>query len=422
MVLKIKRLFLFGKVNLKKLKKLKIFNDPIYGFIPIHNALIFNIIEHPYFQRLRRISQMGLSYLVYPGVRHTRFEHALGCLFLMQKTIEVLRFKKVKISKDESEALQLAILLHDIGHGPFSHTLEYSLVTGIQHEEISLKFMEQLNREFNGGLSLAIKIFKGEYERPFFNQLIASQLDIDRLDYLKRDSFYSGVTEGNINAERLITLLDVIDDNLVVDKKGIYSVEKFIVARRLMYWMVYLHKTSLAAEHVLVNILKRAQFLGRQDALKIDNEHLTYFIKTGISAEQFDSTSLDRFAKLDDIDILGAIKAWTRHPDMILSELSKTIIDRKLPKVRIQDEPLSKSVFEKRLKKVANHYGISIQDAGYFVHQGTVSNHAYDKDKYPINIKLKGSEMVDILGISDHLNLETLTNPVVKNYHYYPKN
>ncbi len=413
---------MLGKVILKKLKKLKIFNDPIYGFIPIHNALIFNIIEHPYFQRLRRISQMGLSYLVYPGVRHTRFEHALGCLFLMQKTIEVLRFKKVKITKQESEALQLAILLHDIGHGPFSHTLEYSLVNGIHHEEISLKFMEQLNREFDGALSLAIKIFKGEYERPFFNQLIASQLDIDRLDYLKRDSFYSGVTEGNINAERLITLLDVIDDNLVVDKKGIYSVEKFIVARRLMYWMVYLHKTSLAAEQVLVNILKRAQFLASANQLLMDNENLRYFINKGISADQFDADSLNRFALLDDIDILGAIKAWTRHPDIVLSELSKTIIDRKLPKVRIQEAPLTKAIYDKRLQKIADHYTISKEEASFFVHQGTVSNQAYDKDKYPINIKLKGSKMIDILSISDHLNLESLTKPVVKNYHYYPKN
>ena len=297
------------------MKKLKIFNDPIYGFIPIQSILIFDIIEHPYFQRLRRISQMGLSYLVYPGVHHTRFEHALGCLYLMEQTVTVLKSKKVKISKHEKEALLIAILLHDIGHGPFSHTLEHSIVTDNHHEEISLQFMEALNVEFNGKLSLAIKIFKGEYERPFFNQLIASQLDIDRLDYLKRDSFFSGVTEGNINSHRLITMLDVVEDNLVVDKKGIYSVEKFIVARRLMYWMVYLHKTSLAAERILVNILKRAKELSVTEKNIAISNHLNFFLN---DEKGQTSETLNVFSKLDDYDVISSIKA----PEDLVVELA----------------------------------------------------------------------------------------------------
>lgn len=403
------------------MKKLKIFNDPIYGFIPIRSTLIFNIIEHSYFQRLRRISQMGLSYLVYPGAHHTRFEHAIGCLFLMQKTIDVLKFKKVKISKKESEALQIAILLHDIGHGPFSHTLEHSLVKDIHHEMISLKFMEKLNEEFNGKLSLAIKIFKGEYERPFFNQLIASQLDIDRLDYLKRDGFYSGVTEGNINSERLITMLDVVDDNLVVDKKGIYSVEKFIVARRLMYWMVYLHKTSLAAEHILVNILKRAKYIGEtKKNISISNS-LNHFLNSTIIANKFDDSTLSIFAQLDDNDIVSSIKAWTNHPDKVLSKLCKSIINRRLPKVIIQKDDIVESAYTQKLEEVMEKYQLSKNEATYFVFKGTVSNQAYDKEKYPINIKFKKNKMIDIVNASDHLNLEALTEPVVKNYTYYPK-
>jgi len=291
------------------LKKLKIFNDPIYGFIPIQ------------------------SYLVYPGVHHTRFEHALGCLYLMQQTVTVLKSKKVEISQAENEALQIAILLHDIGHGPFSHTLEHSFVKGVHHEEISLLFMEALNEQFNGDLSLAIEMFKGDYKRPFFNQLIASQLDIDRLDYLKRDSFFSGVTEGNINSHRLITMLDVVDDNLVVEKKGIYSVEKFIVARRLMYWMVYLHKTSLAAECILVNILKRATELSQNNKAIAISEHLNFFMN---ESRSFTNDTLVTFSKLDDYDIIGSVKSWMNHSDAVLSELSKSLINRNLPKVIVQ--------------------------------------------------------------------------------------
>ena len=405
-------------IKITFLKKLKIFNDPIYGFIPIQNTLIFDIIEHPYFQRLRRISQMGLSYLVYPGVHHTRFEHAIGCLFLMQKAIDVLKFKKVKISKKESEALQIAILLHDIGHGPFSHTLEHSLVKGIHHESISLKFMEKLNTIFDGKLSLAIKIFKGEYERPFFNQLIASQLDIDRLDYLKRDSFYSGVTEGNINSERLITMLDVVNDNLVVDKKGIYSVEKFIVARRLMYWMVYLHKTSLAAESILVNILKRAKELSKSSKDLSISSNLNYFLNDN---KGFDDKTLEKFSLLDDYDIICSVKVWMNHPDKVLSQLCKSIINRKLPKVIIKNDRISDYDYEIISKRISDNYKISNIELPYFIHKGSISNQAYNKDKYPINIKFKEDEIVDIVDASDHLNIMALTKPVVKYFIFYPK-
>jgi len=401
------------KIKLLQLKKLKIFNDPIYGFIPIQNTLIFDIIEHPYFQRLRRISQMGLSYLVYPGVHHTRFEHALGCLYLMEKAIGVLKSKKVKISKSEKEALQIAILLHDIGHGPFSHTLENSIVKEMHHEAISLQFMEVLNVEFDGKLSLAIEIFKGEYNRPFLNQLIASQLDIDRLDYLRRDSFFSGVTEGNINSHRLITMLDVVNDNLVVDKKGIYSVEKFIVARRLMYWMVYLHKTSLAAECILVNILKRAKELSSVHKNISVSEPLNFFLN---SSREFDAVTLDMFSKLDDYDIMISLKAWMNHSDHILSTLSRNLINRSLPKVLIQKDSFTKE----QLQKIGKNFQNEI-DKNYFTHSGTIKNLAYNKEKYPINIKLKKDKIANIIAVSDHLNLETLTEPVIKHFAYYPK-
>ena len=275
------------KKQLINLKKIEIFNDPIYGFVYIQNPLIYKIIEHPYFQRLRRITQMGLSYLVYPGAHHTRFQHAIGCVFLMQKAIETLRLKDIEISNEEEEALYIAILLHDIGHGPFSHTLENSFATGVDHEDISLQFMHKLNNEFDGKLSLAIQIFKNEYHKKYFYQLISSQLDVDRLDYLKRDSFYTGVTEGSINAERLITMLNVKNDALVIEEKGIYSVEKFIVARRLMYWMVYLHKTSLAAEYVLVKTIQRAKELIEKGVDLPMNVALQYFLSNK-SCQYFD--------------------------------------------------------------------------------------------------------------------------------------
>ena len=299
--------------------KLKIFNDPIYGFISIPNTLIFDLIAHKYFQRLRRISQMGLSYLVYSGAHHTRFHHALGCLHLMQNAVRILRFKGVEISDKEENGLYIAILLHDIGHGPFSHAMEHSIVENISHEAISLKFMEALNTEFDGKLETAISMFKGQYSRKFFGQLISGQLDIDRSDYLKRDSFYTGVSEGNINSERLISMMNVVSDELVIEEKGIYSVEKFLMARRLMYWQVYLHKTSLVAEQMIMRVLKRAKELTLMN-IKLDaSTALSFFMNNPCSYTNFDSNSLNQFSLLDDYDIMSALKSWQFHDDFVLS-------------------------------------------------------------------------------------------------------
>ena len=300
------------------MNKLKILNDPIYGFITIPNSLIFDLIEHKYFQRLRRITQMGLSYLVYPGAHHTRFHHAIGCMHLMQKAVNVLRFKGVAVSDDEENALYVAILLHDIGHGPFSHAMEHSIVNGVSHEFISLRFMEQLNIEFNGSLTLAIKIFKGNYERPFLCQLISSQLDMDRSDYLKRDSFYTGVAEGNINSERLITMFNVINDKLVIEEKGIYSVEKFLVARRFMYWQVYLHKTGLVAEQLLTRVLKRAKELTSNGIELNASKSLAFFLNNEITSKDFDSKTLETFARLDDNDIISAMNITLAHKRLLI--------------------------------------------------------------------------------------------------------
>ena len=337
-------------MNTKKPNKLKILNDPIYGFIQIPNTLIFDIIEHPYFQRLRRITQMGFSNLVYPGANHTRFHHAIGCMHLMQKAVRVLHFKQIAISKDEEIAVYIAILLHDIGHGAFSHALEHSIVSGISHEEISLKFMKKLNDEFDGKLDLAIEIFEGKYPRKFLCQLISSQLDIDRLDYLKRDSFYTGVTEGNISSDRLIAMMNVKDDELVIEEKGIYSVEKFLIARRLMYWQVYLHKTGLVAENMLVNVLKRAKDLAEEGVELFASSSLKYFLYKKISEDNFNDETLEMFSKLDDYDVFSAIKEWSNHEDKVLSLLSKMIINRKLLRIEIQQKEFDKAILNNKIK------------------------------------------------------------------------
>ena len=403
------------------MKKIEIFNDPIYGFITIQNTLIFKIIEHPYFQRLRRISQMGLSYLVYPGAHHTRFHHAIGCLFLMQKAIETLRMKDVVISKKEEEALQIAILLHDIGHGPFSHTLEHSIIESVNHEEISLHFMELINTEFDGKLNLAIQIFKREYHRNFMHQLISSQLDMDRLDYLKRDSFYSVVSEGNINAERIITMLNVKDENLVIENKGIYSVEKFIIARRLMYWQVYLHKTSLVAEKVLVKILQRAKELTKNGKKLPSSEALQYFLKISIDKKNFTPDVLDLFSKLDDYDVISALKVWCNHSDFVLSTLCKMIINRKLPKVEMHNQKFSKIYFENIKQNAAKKLSINDEELHYFVFKGEVKNQAYDIVNEQINILHKNGKITDIVEASDNLSLQALANSVTKHFICYPK-
>jgi len=402
------------------LNKFKIFNDPIYGFINIPTELIFDIIEHPNFQRLRRISQMGLSYFVYPGAHHTRFEHAIGAMYLMQKAINVLRRKSILISKDEEEALLIAILLHDIGHGPFSHTLEHSLVTNIKHEEISLLFMQQLNKEFSGKLGLAIDIFKGNYHRQFLNQLISSQLDIDRLDYLKRDSFYTGVSEGNINAERIISMLTVVDNNLVVEEKGIYSVEKFIVARRLMYWMVYLHKTSLVADYILVNCLKRAKELVVNGVDLPCSDALKLFLAVK-EDETFNQQQLEAFSEIDDADIIMALKLWKHEPDYILSSLCISILNRRLPKISIRDEKYSEKEINELRKIALKRSTLNEDNIDYFINIGTIENQAYNLNDNSINILYKNGEIKDITKASDHLNLLALTKPVIKHFVFFPK-
>lgn len=401
--------------------KLKIFNDPIYGFITIPNALIFDIIQHKYFQRLRRISQMGLSYLVYPGAHHTRFHHALGGMHLMQKAINVLRFKGVTISEDEENGLLIAILLHDIGHGPFSHAMEHSIVNNVSHEEISLRFMEELNIEFNGSLTLAISIFKGEYPRQFMCELISSQLDMDRADYLKRDSFYTGVAEGNINSERLITMLNVANDQLVVEEKGMLSVEKFLVARRFMYWQVYLHKTSVVAEQLLMRILKRAKELVHQDTKLNCSDALFYFLKTEINSESFNAETLMIFSKLDDYDIVAAMKDWQNHDDFVLSNLCQMILERDLLKIKVKNKPIKTSELKIHTEALMKKYQITKLEADYFVFQGQLTNQAYENKTQKIKILFKTGKIKDIVKASDHLNLKALSKPITKYYMCYPK-
>ncbi|SEK54853.1 hypothetical protein SAMN04487910_0790 [Aquimarina amphilecti] len=406
---------------MKKRNKLKILNDPIYGFITIPNELIFDLIEHKYFQRLRRISQMGLSYLVYPGAHHTRFHHALGCMHLMQNAVRVLRFKGVSISPEEEDALCIAILLHDIGHGPFSHAMEHSIVNEVNHEAISLMFMEEINKEFNGSLTLAIQIFKGEYHRQFLHQLISGQLDMDRLDYLKRDSFYTGVAEGNINSERLITMLNVVEDELVVEEKGIYSVEKFLLARRLMYWQVYLHKTSIVAESLLIRVLKRAKELVDQGKRLNASKPLLFFLENKITADNFTKEVLETFSKLDDYDIVSAMKEWTTSEDFVLRNLCNMIIDRDLLRIKIKKKTFNPEKINKRIDDFRAKSKISEEKARYFIFTGMISNQAYHQNKQNINILYKSSKIVDIVSATDQFNLKALSKPVTKYFICYPK-
>ena len=403
------------------MNKLKILNDPIYGFINIPSELIYDLMEHPYFQRLRRISQMGLSYLVYPGAHHTRFHHALGCMFLMQKAVSVLRFKGVHISEAEENALYVAILLHDIGHGPFSHAMEHSIVETVSHEQISLLFMQKLNKEFEGKLSLAIQIFKGEYPRKFMLQLISSQLDMDRLDYLKRDSFYSGVEEGKINSDRLTQMMTVVDDQLVIEEKGIYSVEKFLMARRLMYWQVYFHKTSLVAEQMLTKALKRAKELSQKKQLAAASAPLQFFMMNKIDDNNFDDATLNLFAQLDDYDIISALKEWQHHPDFVLSELSKMIVNRDLLKISISKKRITKTERKLLFIDFMKDKNLTQKEASYFIFDGKIENKAYDNDKEQIFILKKNKTILGIVQASDQLNLKALSRTVTKYYACYPK-
>ncbi|MEB3041123.1 HD domain-containing protein [Capnocytophaga gingivalis] len=401
---------------MKSRNKLKIVNDPVYGFIHIPNEFILDLIEHPYFQRLCRISQMGLSYLVYPGARHTRFHHALGCMYLMQQAIQTLRYKQVGITPEEEEGLYIAILLHDIGHGPFSHAMEHSIVEGISHEEISLVFMEELNRQFEGKLSIAIEIFQKKYHKEFMNQLISSQLDMDRLDYLKRDSFYSGVSEGNINSQRIIAMLTVKDDTLIVEEKGIYSIEEFLVARRLMYWQVYLHKTSIGAEFVLIRILARVKELTQQGKKLPMTTALRFFVENHITKETFDRHALHLFAQLDDYDIISGLKEWQYGDDWVLAKLSQMILNRDLLRVKLYKSPVEKEKVQELLQETAQQLNISEDLAHYFVFTGEISNTAYRKDEQNILIYTKNNKIVDVTKASDQMNLDALSTKVTKYY------
>ncbi|WP_347374760.1 HD domain-containing protein [Aequorivita sp. Q41] len=407
---------------MKSLPKLKIINDPIYGFITIPTKLIFDLMEHKYFQRLRRISQMGFSYIVYPGAHHTRFHHALGAMFLMQKAVQVLKSKGVTISTEEEEALYAAIFLHDIGHGPFSHAMENSIVENVSHEQISLLFMESLNRKFNNGLTLAIHIFKDQYSRKFLHQLVSGQLDMDRLDYLKRDSFYTGVSEGTVNAQRLIAMLNVKDDALVVEEKGIYSVENFLIARRLMYWQVYLHKTGIVAEQLLVRLLKRAKQLTAEGVELPASEGLRFFLKNNISFDDFSDEVLNTFSKLDDYDIISAMKMWVSSSDFVLKNLSKMLLNRDLLKIKVKSQPFSLQKVAVKRNKISDVFKLSEEEASYFVFTGKMENQAYSMEKDTINLLKKNGKTVDVAKASDQLNLEALSKSVVKYYMCYPKN
>jgi len=406
-----------------KLNKKKIINDPVYGFISIPSAIIFDLISHPYFQRLRYIKQLGMTHLVYPGALHTRFHHAIGAMHLMSLAVEVLRSKGHSITPEEEEAATIAILLHDIGHGPFSHALEHSLVKGIRHEDISMFVMEQLNAEFDGRLTFAIDIFRGRYHKKFLTQLISGQMDLDRMDYLNRDSFFTGVSEGVISFDRIIKMFNVLDNELVIEEKGIYSIEKFLIARRLMYWQVYLHKTVIAGEQVLVKILKRAKALAVEGGLLFASPALGHFLKEEVSEQEFFSQGihLSQFMKLDDQDIFTAIKVWRDHPDRILSRLCRMLTDRNLYKVEISNaEPDQERV--KMLKEnTAELLKLSPEDAGFFVFTDIIMNRAYNAGTGNINILLKNNSIIDIAKASDLSNLESLDKTVQKYILCYPR-
>jgi len=405
------------------LNKKKIVNDPVYGFISIPTDLIFDLIEHPYFQRLRYIKQLGMTHLVYPGALHTRFHHALGAMYLMGMAIETLRNKGHEISHDEEEAVIIAILLHDIGHGPFSHALEEIIVEGISHEDISSMLMSKLNEEFGGRLKMAINIFNGTYHRKFLHQLVSSQLDMDRMDYLNRDSFFTGVSEGVISSDRIIKMLNVKDDQIVVEEKGIYSVEKFLIARRLMYWQVYLHKTVIAAEQLLANILKRSRELASLGEPIFTTPALSHFLKKPISRDAFmnEANHLEMFATLDDTDIMAAVKVWAAHPDPVLARLCRDLIHRELYKVDITNQPPDKQLIAELTGRAVAKYGVTKPLALYFVFKGTIGNDAYKPGDGNIRILMKDGNIKDIAAASDNSNLEALAKTVKKYILCYDK-
>ena len=403
-------------------RKSTLFNDPIYGFIAIETDLILQLINHPYFQRLRRISQMGLSSLVYPGAHHTRFEHAIGAMHVMQKAIEVLITKGIQISPQEREAMQIAILLHDIGHGPFSHATEKTLLHGIHHETISLRVISLLNQIFNGKLDLAYQIFTNQYPRKFMYQLVSGQVDVDRLDYLKRDSFYTGVTEGNINTSRILAMMNVINEQLVFEVKGIHSLEKFLLARRLMYWQVYLHKTSLAAEVLLVKTLERFQYLIELGAMEVEEEHALFSLlnKKQSDQNQLSEEVLLHYLNLDDSDIIQLLKSWEKHSDQVLASLSSQLLHRKLPKIKIRDKAYShEEIKEKTISLDATKADLGASE--YFVFSGSISNQTYLSDESRLLILDKKGNVFPLAEAIQYLDFKQFSTPVTKYYLCYPK-
>jgi len=403
--------------------KRKIINDPLYGFITIADKLVFDVIEHPFFQRLRRIEQLGLASMVYPGALHTRFHHALGAMHLMGQAIETLRSKGFQISADEAQGATLAILLHDIGHGPFSHALEHHIVHNISHEEITLMFLKYLNKEFDNKLETAIAIFENSYPRKFLHQLVSGQLDVDRLDYLMRDSFYTGVSEGVISTDRILKMLTVVDDDLAVELKGIYSIEKFIVARRLMYWQVYYHKTVLAVEYMQISILNRARTLASKGVELPASSALMFFLRQQIGKEQFESSPeiLSTFASLDDYDIHSAIKEWSSHPDPILSLLCTSLLNRNLFRVVISATPFTEEKTTEIRNSITAKLNLKGEDYSYFTGQGEISNSAYDPNNDRITIVDKDGERWDISGLSEQLNIAIYNKTVSKFFTWFPK-
>jgi len=407
------------------LNKQKIINDPVYGFIGLPFEIVFDLFEHPYFQRLRRIRQLGLTHYVYPGANHTRFQHALGAAHLMNSAIEIIRSKGHEITSEEAEAVSIAILLHDIGHGPFSHALENSIIEGISHENLSLLFMHRLNKIYSGRLDLAIRIFQNNYHKNFLHQLVSSQLDMDRLDYLRRDSYFTGVTEGIVGSDRIIKMLNVKDDQLVIDIKGIYSIEKFLVSRRLMYWQVYFHKTVISSENLLVQVLKRAKYLSEKGDNLFASTALSYFLKNKVKAKQFDQPGpvdvLDIFSRLDDNDIMVSAKEWMNHKDKVLSMLSTMMINRKLFKIEMKNKAFDSGKVSKIRDYLSLYYNLSAEDTSYLVTEGSISNYAYNSLDDNIKIMLKNGECHDISEVSDMLNVTVLSRTVKKHFLCYPK-
>ena len=401
----------------------KIINDPVFGFINIPKGLLYDIVRHPLLQRLTRIKQVGLSSVVYPGAQHTRFQHSLGAFHLMSEAITQLASKGNFIFDSEAEAVQAAILLHDIGHGPFSHVLEDTIVKGVSHEEISLMLMERMNKEMNGQLSLAIQIFKDEYPKRFLHQLVSGQLDMDRLDYLRRDSFYTGVTEGNIGSARIIKMLDVADDRLVIESKGIYSIENFLTARRLMYWQVYLHKTSVAYEKMLISTLLRAKELASQGVELFASPALRFFLYNDINPAEFynNPDCLENFIQLDDNDIWTALKVWSTHADKVLSALSTGMINRNIFKVEISSEPISEDRKKELTLHISQQLGITLSEANYFVSAPSIEKNMYDPGDDSIDIIYKDGTIKNIAEASDMLNISLLSKKVKKYYLCYQR-